>query len=93
MSRSHLRNKYMKSCWHSITKTPHFYDEMSKNDLSKYVSIRCPGAWGFKQTGSRQGHQVCNEGRRIASGIVRAKAKNEAKREIQFSLENEEQDE
>lgn len=75
----------MKACWeHNITsRNPHFYDEKSKNSLSKLISRLCPSAWENKQKGSRQGHQVNNEGRRIASGIVRAKLKEETKLEIQ----------
>ena len=85
MSRSYLRDKYVKACWeHNITsRNPHHYDEKSKNSLSKLISRLCPSAWEYKQKGSRQGHQVNNEGRRIASGIVRAKLKEETKREIQ----------
>ncbi len=87
MSRSYLRSKYMKSCWVSNTKNPHHYDEVSKNyKTSRFVETRCPGAWAFKQTGSRQGHQVRNEGHRIASGIIRAKVKKETNQEILFSL-------
>ena len=64
-------------------KESHYYDERSKNSLSKLISRFCPRAWEYKQKGSRQGHQVNNEGRRIASGIVRAKLKEETKLEIQ----------
>jgi len=76
----------MRKCWRSNTKNPHHYDKISKNRLSKFVSIRCPNAHGYRITGSRQGHQVRTEGHRIASGIVRQKVKEETRSEIQFSF-------
>ena len=90
MSRSYLRDKYMQKCFYWLAefyKNIHRLDEKSKNcESPKRINTLCPGAWGFKQTGSRQGHQVRNEGRRISSGIIRAKLKQEAKREIEQSL-------
>ena len=52
----------------------------------KLLESICLGAWGYRETGSRQGHQRHSNLRHIPSGLVRARLKREANKEIEFSL-------
>ena len=52
----------------------------------KFLEILCPGAWGYRMTGSTQGHQRHPDRRHIPSGLVRARLKRETDKEIEFSL-------
>ncbi len=86
MSRSKLKDGYMKSVWVSRTKNPHHYDEKPKNKLSKLVFLRCPNADCYQEGGSFCSHKIRKEGHRIVSGIVRQKLKEEKREIIKYQL-------
>lgn len=90
MSRSNLKNKWMRkkmyeqySYMHDVTgRNPHCLDEMPKNQPSRLVATHCSNdiAW-LQEPGYCQGHKTRKRGRRIVAGIVRAKLKEEVRKE------------
>ena len=89
MSRSILRNKFLKSSFvERDKKNPHRQDEMPKNRPSKYIETKCgfsTVSW-LQEPGSFGGHKVKHQGHRMVSGIVRQKVKEEIRKEIQDNL-------
>ena len=99
MSRSKLRNKWMrklyaKPCWSYMRRNmqdsdrnPHRQDEMPKNYPSKFITTRCGDQkvrW-LQESTSFGGHSIPKGGHRRVSGIVRAKVKEEVRKEIENS--------
>lgn len=98
MSRSKLHNKYMRKRWKGRSlftakaglpvRNEHRQDECPKNKPSKYVTTRCSWskvAW-LQESTSFGGHKIPKGGHRKVSGIVRAKVREEVKREIKNEL-------
>jgi len=98
MSRSYLRNKYMRkiykgaSFWASRRDrpvlNPHRQDEMPKNFPSKFIQKHCDRgkvAW-LQESTSFGGHSIPKGGHRRVSGIVRASLKEETRKEIQEQM-------
>lgn len=94
MSRSKLHSKYMKkqltgrSCFVVKADAPvhneHRQDECPKNKPSKFITMRCDSskvAW-LQESTSFGGHKIPKGGHRKVSGIVRAKVREEVRREI-----------
>lgn len=97
MSRSKLRNKWMRklyaeSSWSYMRRNmqnpdrnPHRQDEMPKNYPSKFITTRCGEQkvrW-LQESTSFGGHSIPQCGHRRVSGIVRAKLKEEVRKEIE----------
>lgn len=94
MSRSYLRDKYMRKeirSWVKHSKrNAHKHDEMPKNKVSKHISIYINDShvqW-LQEPGSFGGHKVRHAGHRIVSGIVRQKIKEETRKEINNHIIN-----
>lgn len=85
MSRSYIKNKYIK-CAIREDRHPNRKEKHRNITTGKLLESICPGAWGYRETGSRQGHQRHSDRRHIPSGLVRARLKREANKEIEFSL-------
>ena len=88
MSRSKLRNRYMRKKYSSAGRNRHRLDEMPKNRPSRYVSIRCNFcmvSW-LQESGTFGGHKVRHAGHRMVSGIVRQKVKVEIRQQIADEL-------
>lgn len=100
MSRSYLRDKYMREkvdkeldsnvyARHGHNENNrHRRDEMPKNRASKEVRLKCPNAEWLQEPSNFCGHKPHKNGHRMVSGIVRAKTKKEINEEIQNQLEN-----
>lgn len=96
MSRSYLRNSYMKKVMeerngeeslyyarHGHNKNnSHRRDECPKNKPSKNITTKCPNAGWLQEPSNYCGHKPHKNGHRMVSGIVRAKTKKEIKKEI-----------
>jgi len=66
----------------------HKFDEMPKNNPSKYIQLRCDiskVSW-LQEPGSFGGHKVKHQGHRMVSGMVRQKVKEEMRQQIQNFL-------
>ena len=85
MSRSIIRDKYIKYAIRE-DKHPNRKEKHRNITTGKFLEILCPGAWGYRMTGSTQGHQRHSDRRHIPSGLVRARLKRETNKEIEFSL-------
>ena len=94
MSRSKLHNKYMRKRWKGRSwlavktglpvRNEHRQDECPKNKPSKHITTRCSSikvAW-LQESTSFGGHKIPKGGHRKVSGIVRAKIREEVRREI-----------
>lgn len=84
MSRSKLKNKFMRGTHRSDKLNPHHLDEMTKNRPTKFITTRCEITkvrW-IQEAGSLGGHKVKHQGHRMVSGIVRQKVKEEIRKEI-----------
>ena len=97
MSRSKLRDKFMKSIikGHSFfaskmdlpVRNPHRQDEMPKNSPSRIVSSHCRANIDWLQNAPTfGGHSRPRGGHRRVSGLVRASLKREERREIESQL-------
>lgn len=99
MSRSKLRNKFMRRCyrgqsfksskWDDPIRNPHRQDEMPKNSPSKLVLIHCPAVkveW-LQSPSTFRGHACPKNGHRMVSGLVRASLKREGQKRILEQLE------
>lgn len=104
MSKSKLRNEYMRSLYkgHSLftpkmndpVRNPHRQDEMPKNKPSKLVTICCCAAkvdW-LQDSTSFGGHSRPKGGHRRVSGLVRAGLKRETRKQILEELLQEDKD-
>ena len=67
------------------TDNPHKFDEMPKNRPSKYITTRCGNVEWLQEPTSFGGHKIRREGHRMVSGIVRAKIKEEIRKDIENS--------
>lgn len=98
MSRSKLRDKFMRCCytgrsfkstkWDDPVRNPHRQDEMPKNNPSKLIHLHCPGikvGW-LQDSTSFGGHSRPKGGHRMVSGLVRASLKREQRKLIQEQL-------
>lgn len=66
----------------------HRLDEMPKNSLSKYISMRCnvvKVSW-LQEPSSFGGHKTRHQGRRMVSGIVRQKIKEEIRKNVEREM-------
>ena len=94
MSRSKLRNKFMRRCyrgqsfksskWDDPIRNPHRQDEMPKNSPSKLVLIHCPAVkveW-LQSPSTFRGHACPKNGHRMVSGLVRASLKREQRKQM-----------
>ena len=100
MSRSNLHNKFMRKQWKGWSLfmakanlpvyNEHRQDECPKNKPSKFITIRCSlskVAW-LQESTSFDGHKIPKGGHRKVSGIVRAKIREEVRREIENANDN-----
>ena len=93
-----MRKLYAEPCWSYIRRNmqdsdrnPHRQDEMPKNYPSKFITTRCGGlkvGW-LQESTSFGGHSIPKGGHRRVSGIVRAKVKEEVRKEIENSAQKE----
>lgn len=94
MSRSKLHNKFMRKQWKGRSlfmakadlpvRNEHRQDECPKNKPSKFITTRCSFskvAW-LQEFTSYGGHKIPKGGHRKVSVIVRAKMREEVRREI-----------
>ena len=86
MSRSYLHDKYILKMLNKRKKrNPHCYDEMPKNRCSRYISTHCSAHVEWLEDATYcMGHKRQKNGHRIVSGLVRANAKEEVRKEIQI---------
>ena len=100
MSRSHLRNKHIRKKYATASKSymrrnmqnpdrnPHRLDEMPKNKPSRYITTHCSAfVYWLQEPGSFGGHRIPKGGHRRVSGLVRAKTKEEVRKQIETELE------
>ena len=88
MSRSRLRNRWMREMFDSDERNPHKYDEMPKNSVPRHINTRCSMlmvGW-LQESGWCGGHKVRHAGHRMVSGIVRQKMKKEFRQQISDEL-------
>jgi hypothetical protein len=99
MSRSRLRNKWMRkkyanvgrsfanSKMPNINRNPHRLDEVPKNSPSRYITTHC-GAYVYwlQESSSYGGHSIPKGGHRRVSGLVRAKVRKEIRNQINEEL-------
>lgn len=93
MSRSKLKSKWMNKKISSEIERPysylkatdnsHKFDEMPKNRPSKHITSKCAKAGWLQEPGTFGGHKPKKGGHRMVSGIVRAKTKNEIRKELE----------
>ena len=94
MSHSILHNKFMRKQWNGRSlfmakadlpvRNEHRQDECPKNRPSKFITTRCSlnkVAW-LQESTSFGGHKIPKGGHPQVSGIVRAKVREEVRREI-----------
>lgn len=93
MSRSELRNKFMRTKWSCISNwvgkrgkvssNPHRQDEAPKNRPSKFVTMHCSAnvSW-LEDSTSFGGHLRPKGGHRRVSGLVRASLRKEMRKLI-----------
>ena len=94
MSRSKLRDKFMRKCyvgrsfksskWDDPIRNPHRQDEMPKNSPSKLILVHCDDMkieW-LQSSSTFRGHSCPKGGHRMVSGLVRASLKREARKQI-----------
>lgn len=93
MSRSKLQSKLMRKRYASVDtkkscRNPHRLDEAPKNHPSKYITKHCD--WGLvswlQESTSYGGHSIPKGGHRRVSGILRARVKEDVKKQIDFEL-------
>lgn len=102
MSHSKLHNKFMRTQWKGRSlcsakadvpvRNEHRQDECPKNKPSKYITLRCSFskvAW-LQESTSFGGHKIPKGGHRKVSGIVRAKVREEVRREIEDQAQSQE---
>ena len=89
MSRSKLQNKWMQKEYAAEGRNPHRLDEVPKNSPSRYIKMHCD--WGLvswlQESTSYGGHSIPTGGHRKVSGIVRARVKEEIRKEIDDELQ------
>ena len=99
MSRSKLRNKWMRKLYSNPAKSymrrnmqdpdrnPHRMDEVPKNHPSRYITDHCRTCvcW-LQESTSFGGHSIPKGGHRRVSGLVRACVKEEVRKEIESEL-------
>ena len=96
MSRSYLHNERMQkeyagvgqSKMKGVARNPHRLDEVPKNHPSKYITKHCDRglvSW-LQESTSYGGHSIPRGGHRRVSGIVRARVKEEVKKQIDSEL-------
>ena len=87
MSRSKLRNRWMRKVWDaSDQRNPHKYDEKPKNKPSRHIPIAFDSVAWMQESGSFGGHKVKHQGHRMVSGIVRQKVREQVRRQIDDEL-------
>ena len=93
MSRSKLRDRYMRRCytgrsfksskWDAPVRNPHRHDEMPKNNPSKLVLIHCHCSINRMMGWSTfRGHSCSTGAHRQVRGLVRACLKREHRKEM-----------
>lgn len=78
MGKRKFKNPYVKR----KNNGDYHYIECQQNSLSKYISMRCPMAEWLEEPGSFDGHKIKKGGHRMVSGIVRAKVKEEIRKQL-----------
>lgn len=99
MSRSKLKSKWMRKRYANPTlsymrrkmqnpdRNPHRLDEVPKNRASRYITIHSSNfVERYQESGSFGGHSIPKSGHRMVSGIVRAKVKEEVRKQIEAEL-------
>ena len=100
MSRSRLRNKwmckqyaragrsYIRRNMRDPDRNSHRLDEKPKNKPSRYITTHCSAdvSW-LQEPGSCGGHRIPKGGHRRVSGLVRAKTKEEVRKNIETEFE------
>lgn len=101
MSRSYIRDKYiiertenygrykgsdLNSLEKIESKNPHKKDEMPKNRAPKRITKYCRNVEEFNRATYCSGHST-NKGRRMVSGIIRAKLKKETQKFLKEEVE------
>lgn len=84
MSRSYLRNKWMKKEYDcSDRRNKHHLDEVSKNSPSRLITENCSADVGWMEhPGYCGGHRPRRGGHRRVSGLVRASLKEKFRKEL-----------
>jgi hypothetical protein len=84
MSRSYLRNKWMKKEYDcSDRRNKHHLDEVSKNSPSRLITENCSAdVERLNRPSYCGGHRVCRGGHRRVSGLVRASLKEKFRKEL-----------
>lgn len=102
MSRSRLRNKwmrkkyaqpgrsYMRKKMKDPNHNPHRQDEAPKNHPSRYITTHCSAdvRW-LQESTSFGGHNIPKGGHRRVSGLVRARVKEDERKQIESELKEE----
>ena len=102
MSRSKLRNKWMRRMYQGVERyfaisnmkdigrNSHRQDEVPKNRPSRYITTHCSAYvhW-LQESTSFGGHSIPKGGHRRVSGLVRASVKEEVRKQIEQELTNE----
>lgn len=97
MSRSKLRDKFMRKCYtgksykesheNDLVRNPHRQDEMPKNNPSKHVLIHCHCSIHRMMGWSTfRGHSCSTGAHRQVRGLVRASLKREQRKLMQEQL-------
>lgn len=92
MSRSHLRNRYMREISEINTLSSnnrHRLDEMPKNNPSKFITkrIKKDNVCWLQESTSFGGHSIPKGGHRKVSGILRAKLKEELREQTKSAID------
>ena len=83
MSRSRLKDKWIKKEYHYEGRNPHHLDEMPKNKPSKIVTTHCSASVSWLQEPRNYGgHKPRRGGHRRVSGLVRTSLKEELRRDL-----------
>lgn len=88
MSRSYLRNKFMRQLSEvdSAHNNKHRFDEVPKNNPSRFIIERIPveEVMWLQESTSFGGHRIPKGGHRKVSGIIRAKLKEELRKQLNY---------
>ena len=101
MSRSFLRNKWMRKIYDANPfvslsrenmqypdRNPHRLDEVPKNRPSRYITTHSSNFVGrYQEPVTSTGHSIPKGGHRMVSGLVRARIKEEIRKQIKEELE------
>lgn len=84
MSKSRLKNNWIKKKYSHTGRNPHHIDEMPKKKPSRLIMSHCStDVARLQEPTSFSGHKTRKGGHQLVSVIVRASLKEEFRREIQ----------